>query len=136
MDASKKPESALVRLQVYAPAIKKSFIIERSVKNPGAAVLKPSSAETRALLAQLESLPCLVEKSSNIFSFLQANDHNTSKSCCALTSSKSCGSHSNASPTMQNATTEGPRWKIGGPSPISFTISALPLQTKLICLLL
>lgn len=50
--------------------------------------------------------------------------------------SKSCGSHSNASPTMQNATTEEPRWRIGGASPISFTISALPLQTKLICLLL
>src|SRR5438270_1763385 len=57
VDASKKPETALVRLQVYAPALKKSFIIERSVKNPGAAVLKPSSAETRALLAQLETHP-------------------------------------------------------------------------------
>ncbi|MET4448907.1 hypothetical protein ABIB75_007219 [Bradyrhizobium sp. GM2.2] len=55
--ASKKPETALVRLQVYAPALKKSFIIERSVKNPGAAVLKPSSAETMALLAQLETHP-------------------------------------------------------------------------------
>lgn len=139
VDASKKPETALVRLQVYAPALKKSFIIERSVKNPGAryssrAVLKPGRfwRSSKPIL----SLPCLVEKSSNIFSFLQANDHNTSKSCCALISSKSCGSHSNASPTMQNATTEGPRWRIGGPSPISFTISALPLQTKLICLLL
>lgn len=57
VDASKKPETALVRLQVYAPALKKSFMIERSVKNPGAAVLKPSSAETRALLAQLETHP-------------------------------------------------------------------------------
>ncbi|MHC2618228.1 hypothetical protein ACVIW2_000259 [Bradyrhizobium huanghuaihaiense] len=57
VDSSKKPENALVRLKVYAPALKKSFAIERSVKNANIATLKPNDADAKAILAQLETHP-------------------------------------------------------------------------------
>ncbi len=57
VDANKKPEKALVRLKVYVPSLKKSFAIERTVKNAGTAELKPSNTETKAILAQLETHP-------------------------------------------------------------------------------
>lgn len=57
VDSSKNPENALVRLKAYAPALKKSFTIERSVKNSTTATLKPNDADTKAILAQLETHP-------------------------------------------------------------------------------
>jgi hypothetical protein len=57
VDSSKKPENALVRLKVYVPSIKKSFTIERSVKGATTPILTPNNAETKAILAKLETHP-------------------------------------------------------------------------------
>lgn len=57
VDSAKTPEKAIVRLTAHAPALGKTIIIERSVKAASTPTVTPSDAQTRALLAQLETHP-------------------------------------------------------------------------------
>lgn len=57
VDSAKNPEKAIVRLTAHAPTLGKTIVIERSVKATSAPTLTPDDAQTRALLAQLETHP-------------------------------------------------------------------------------
>lgn len=57
VDSAKSPEKAVVRLTAQVPNLSKPLVIERSVKSASAPKLTPDNAQTRAILAQLETHP-------------------------------------------------------------------------------
>jgi hypothetical protein len=57
VDSAKKPEKAIVRLTANVPSLGKTITIERSVKAASAPIVTPDNAQTRSLLAQLETHP-------------------------------------------------------------------------------
>lgn len=57
VDSSKAPEKAVVKITAYAPSLKKTITIERSVKAALTPTITPDDAQTRELVAKLETHP-------------------------------------------------------------------------------